>query len=175
MASTEQSEANPSSPAASGNFGANEWLVEEMYERYRRDPASVDAAWHDFFVDYRPADAAQTHDGPPARPAPTGAQTDAVPEATGPATAPLTRAGQRPDGHVATVAAEPQPARAAPSPESRPGATPAAESRPSAAPAVMGDATASPLRGAAARVVANMDLVAAPCRPRPACAPCRPS
>ena len=58
MASTEQSEANPSSPAASGNFGANEWLVEEMYERYRRDPASVDAAWHDFFVDYRPADAA---------------------------------------------------------------------------------------------------------------------
>ena len=156
MASTEQSEANPSSPAASGNFGANEWLVEEMYERYRRDPASVDAAWHDFFVDYRPADAAQTHDGPPARPAPTGAQTDAVPEATGPATAPLTRAGQRPDGHVATVAAEPQPARAAPSPESRPGATPAAESRPSAAPAVMGDATASPLRGAAARVVANM-------------------
>ncbi len=156
MASTEQSEANPSSPAASGNFGANEWLVEEMYERYRRDPASVDAAWHDFFVDYRPADAAQTHDGPPARPAPTEAQTDAVPEATGPATAPLTRAGQRPDGHVATVAAEPQPARAAPSPESRPGATPAAESRPSAAPAVMGDATASPLRGAAARVVANM-------------------
>ena len=51
MVSTEQSEANPSSPAAGGNFGANEWLVEEMYERYRRDPASVDTAWHDFFVD----------------------------------------------------------------------------------------------------------------------------
>ncbi len=37
------------------DFGANEWLVEEMYERYLTDPTSVDAAWHDFFADYRPA------------------------------------------------------------------------------------------------------------------------
>ena len=36
------------------SFGANEWLVEDMYERYRTDPGSVDAAWHDFFDDYRP-------------------------------------------------------------------------------------------------------------------------
>ena len=156
MASTEQSEANPSSPAASGNFGANEWIVEEMYERYRRDPTSVDAAWHDFFVDYRPADAARTHDGPPARPVPTEARTDAVPETTGPAPARLTPAEQGRDGHVAKVAKEPQPARAAPTSESRPSAAPTAESRPSATPAVIADATASPLRGAAARVVANM-------------------
>ena len=27
------------------DFGANEWLVDEMYERYQRDPASVDKAW----------------------------------------------------------------------------------------------------------------------------------
>ena len=101
MASTEQSEANPSSPAASGNFGANEWLVEEMYERYRRDPASVDAAWHDFFVDYRPADAARTHDGPPTRPVPAEEQTDAAPErAAEPAPARLTPAEQGRDGHV---------------------------------------------------------------------------
>ncbi|MEO6501327.1 MAG: 2-oxo acid dehydrogenase subunit E2, partial [Jatrophihabitantaceae bacterium] len=26
-----------------------------MYERYLTDPAAVDAAWHDFFADYRPA------------------------------------------------------------------------------------------------------------------------
>jgi 2-oxoglutarate decarboxylase len=37
------------------DFGANEWLVEEMYERYLSDPAAVDAAWHDFFADYRPS------------------------------------------------------------------------------------------------------------------------
>jgi 2-oxoglutarate dehydrogenase E1 component len=37
------------------DFGANEWLVEEMYERYLADPTAVDTAWHDFFADYRPA------------------------------------------------------------------------------------------------------------------------
>src|SRR5689334_14304716 len=31
------------------DFGANEWLVDEMYERYQRDPDSVDKAWWDFF------------------------------------------------------------------------------------------------------------------------------
>jgi multifunctional 2-oxoglutarate metabolism enzyme len=41
-----------SSPAS--QFGPNEWLIEEMYERFLADPASVDAAWHDFFADYKP-------------------------------------------------------------------------------------------------------------------------
>jgi len=146
VVSTEQSEANPSSPAAGGNFGANEWLVEEMYERYRRDPASVDAAWHDFFVDYRPADAARAQDGPSARPAPTEPKSDAVPKVPEPATARVAPTESDRDGHVGTVAKESRPGRGAASPEPRP----------NAAPAVVGDATASPLRGAAARVVANM-------------------
>ena len=34
-------------------FGPNEWLVEEMYEQYLADPSSVDAAWHEFFTDYK--------------------------------------------------------------------------------------------------------------------------
>jgi multifunctional 2-oxoglutarate metabolism enzyme len=38
-----------SSPRPSSDFGANEWLVEEMYERYRQDPNSVDRAWWEFF------------------------------------------------------------------------------------------------------------------------------
>jgi len=33
----------------SGNFGANDWLVEEMYEKYMADPNSVEATWRDFF------------------------------------------------------------------------------------------------------------------------------
>ena len=36
-------------------FGANSWLVEEMYEQYRNDPASVGATWQEFFSDFRPA------------------------------------------------------------------------------------------------------------------------
>ena len=36
----------PSRSGATSGFGPNEWLVEDMYERYQADPASVDAAWH---------------------------------------------------------------------------------------------------------------------------------
>ncbi|WP_414638248.1 2-oxoglutarate dehydrogenase E1 subunit family protein, partial [Actinomycetospora sp.] len=43
-----------SSPAA--QFGPNEWLVDEMYQRYLADPDSVDTAWHEFFADYAPSD-----------------------------------------------------------------------------------------------------------------------
>ncbi|MGW2465159.1 multifunctional oxoglutarate decarboxylase/oxoglutarate dehydrogenase thiamine pyrophosphate-binding subunit/dihydrolipoyllysine-residue succinyltransferase subunit [Streptomyces sp. NPDC001761] len=31
-------------------FGLNEWLVDEQYERYLHDPESVDEKWRDFFV-----------------------------------------------------------------------------------------------------------------------------
>jgi 2-oxoglutarate decarboxylase len=47
-----------SSPAA--QFGPNEWLVDEMYQRYLDDPNSVDEAWHEFFADYAPADGENT-------------------------------------------------------------------------------------------------------------------
>ena len=30
-------------------FGANEWLVDEMYEKYQKDPESVDKVWWAFF------------------------------------------------------------------------------------------------------------------------------
>ena len=48
----------PSSSMSSqaGQFGPNEWLVEEMYQRFLDDPTAVDPAWHDFFADYRPGD-----------------------------------------------------------------------------------------------------------------------
>ena len=31
------------------DFGANDWLVEEMQERFLADPASVDPAWVEYF------------------------------------------------------------------------------------------------------------------------------
>ncbi|MDO9495459.1 MAG: hypothetical protein Q7J48_07140, partial [Nocardioides sp.] len=49
-----QSSGNPSSassPQPSSSLGANEWLVEEMRERYTADPGSVDATWVDYFTD----------------------------------------------------------------------------------------------------------------------------
>src|SRR5690606_13006712 len=61
-------------------FGPNEWIVEDMYQRYLADPSSVDPAWHEFFVDYRPG---ATTDGGPS----TGA-TSTAPAAATPSTAP---------------------------------------------------------------------------------------
>ena len=42
-------------PAANTDFGPNECLVDELYQRYQADPGSVDRAWWSFFADYHPA------------------------------------------------------------------------------------------------------------------------
>ncbi|MEY3582843.1 MAG: putative 2-oxoglutarate dehydrogenase component, partial [Actinomycetota bacterium] len=39
------------------DFGANSWLVEEMFERFREDPNSVGETWKEFFSDFKPAGA----------------------------------------------------------------------------------------------------------------------
>ena len=41
--------ANPPSDNSLADFGANEWLVEEMREQYDRDPGSVGPEWAAFF------------------------------------------------------------------------------------------------------------------------------
>ena len=46
------------SESAGSAFGANSWLVEEMYEQYRADPESVGESWREFFEDYRSMTAA---------------------------------------------------------------------------------------------------------------------
>ncbi len=40
--------------AAQADFGPNQWLVDELYQRYQADPGSVDQAWWSFFADYHP-------------------------------------------------------------------------------------------------------------------------
>ncbi|MEI7641993.1 MAG: multifunctional oxoglutarate decarboxylase/oxoglutarate dehydrogenase thiamine pyrophosphate-binding subunit/dihydrolipoyllysine-residue succinyltransferase subunit [Actinobacteria bacterium] len=37
-----------------GSFGPNEWLVDEMYENYLRDPNSIEESWRQFFSNYKP-------------------------------------------------------------------------------------------------------------------------
>ena len=39
---------------AGTDFGPNEWLVDELYQRYLADPASVAREWWSFFADYQP-------------------------------------------------------------------------------------------------------------------------
>ncbi|WP_306370360.1 multifunctional oxoglutarate decarboxylase/oxoglutarate dehydrogenase thiamine pyrophosphate-binding subunit/dihydrolipoyllysine-residue succinyltransferase subunit [Nocardiopsis sp. CC223A] len=45
------------------DFGPNEWLVEELYQKYLNDPNSVDKAWWNFFADYKPAESAGAKSG----------------------------------------------------------------------------------------------------------------
>ncbi len=41
-----------STTASGGSFGANAWLVDDLYDQYLADPASVAPSWREFFVDY---------------------------------------------------------------------------------------------------------------------------
>ena len=34
---------------AMDDFGANDWLIEELFDQYTADPASVDPAWAAYF------------------------------------------------------------------------------------------------------------------------------
>ena len=116
------------------SFGTNEWIVEEMYQRYLTDPSSVDPAWHDFFADYRPA-----IEPPVAKAAQVTEETPQAPvEPVLPATPGQAKA---PAGTAA-----PAPAQAKPAPK--------ASEKP--AP-VKAEAKNVPLRGVSARIVENMD------------------
>src|SRR5579859_2043879 len=82
----------PSGSAPPADFGANEWLVEELYQRYLADPGSVDRAWWSFFADYQPSLPNGTGPQPVLRPVP--AQAAPAPAPSAPAAAPAAPAGQ---------------------------------------------------------------------------------
>ena len=121
--------------STSSPFGQNEWLVEEMYRKFREDPASVDQSWHEFLAGYSPdaaGDAAAAANGH-AKPATPAANPSPAPPVAMPASAPP----------VAMPAPAPPVAAAVP------------------APAVAAETTgtdAQVLRGAAAAVVKNMNV-----------------
>ena len=75
-------------------FGANSWLVEEMYQRFLDDPRSVSDAWREFFADYRP----MVSPAPAAAPtSPAGATPSAGPAPAAPvASAAVTANGAAP-------------------------------------------------------------------------------
>ncbi len=88
MSAPTSQQANPKD-----GFGPNEWLVDEIYQQYLKDPHSVDKAWWEFFADYQPADPAartepaRTEPAPDAQPTPPAAA-PAKPAPAEPAPAP---------------------------------------------------------------------------------------
>lgn len=57
-----------STEGTTGDYGANEWLVEEMYAQYLQNPDSVDKEWWPILEKYQPK-SLQTNPATPANPA----------------------------------------------------------------------------------------------------------
>ena len=87
-----------------GEFGANEWLVDELYEQFKVDKHSVDKAWWPILEAYHPVVDGSSAAAPPpaAPPAPTGSEPK-------PVTAPIPVVGQAPVARTTTKPAAPQP------------------------------------------------------------------
>ncbi|ALG84301.1 multifunctional oxoglutarate decarboxylase/oxoglutarate dehydrogenase thiamine pyrophosphate-binding subunit/dihydrolipoyllysine-residue succinyltransferase subunit [Gordonia phthalatica] len=152
-----------SSSISESDFGQNEWLVEEMYQRFQTNPESVDPSWHELLKNYRPSTtAAAPANGatPPAAPAPA-ATPPAAPAA--PAPAPAARVAPKqavtldtePAKKAAAPARTPAPARESAATKAASGTSMAASTaKPADADAVD---TNRVLRGPAAAIVRNMN------------------
>jgi 2-oxoglutarate decarboxylase len=128
----------PGAPTG-GAFGPNAWLVDDMYEEYRSDPASVSESWREFFADYTPAGSATPDVAAPATnggPATNGAPVSANGSPAGASAAPPSASEVTGAGVVRAVTTAPAPVAA---------------SMPTDEPAPV------PLRGAAARIAVNME------------------
>ncbi|MFM1937695.1 MAG: 2-oxoglutarate dehydrogenase component [Actinomycetota bacterium] len=125
-----------------GSFGSNEWLVDEMYERYLADPNSVEDDWKEFFAGYKPGNNTAT--------------------ATSAGVPPIPKRQQQPQAPVNAVVT-PEPV-VAPTPQptvrptSQPTPTPAqAVAKPAPQVSAPTSARVEPLRGVANRVVQSME------------------
>ncbi len=156
--------APPGGPAAdpqlnASDFGANQWLVDELYQRYLADPGSVDQAWWSFFSDYRSG--ASSDDEPADLEANGSAPAPAVNGSANGSPAPAPAAPQAsaaPQAPAAPQASTPPPAPAAPqTPAPAAAAAPAARPAPAKPAAPQAEGQRNRLRGAAARTAVNME------------------
>ena len=164
---------SPTTAPAEADFGANDWLLEEMYEQYSADPSSVDQTWAEYFKAHGApgteagngavAEASQPQRQQVAEPGPDSAAPSVTTSA--PASAPA----------QASPAAQPQdqPARRrtptvekpSPTKEVRPsapggrGGVPADPPSPTDRPSVaIAEPVKTAMRGAPARTAKNMEI-----------------
>ncbi|CAN5603186.1 multifunctional oxoglutarate decarboxylase/oxoglutarate dehydrogenase thiamine pyrophosphate-binding subunit/dihydrolipoyllysine-residue succinyltransferase subunit [soil metagenome] len=158
--------------SSEGEFGANEWLVDELYEQYKVDKNSVDKAWWPILEAYQPVDTTAT---PPAEAPPTLVPASAAPAPAAPApTAAAPAAPSEPRSEGARPPAQSSDAHPVTAPIAVIGATPIARTtaRPAAqqpipaqAPAVAPSAGAenpeddkvTVLKGMTKTLAVNMD------------------
>ena len=126
---TRPDQTSPGSPAAGGSsrsqsaeldtagpvgtaddVGANDWLLEEMYEQYREDPNSVAPSWKEYFSSRTNGHHPEKTSSPATAPAkPSASATPATPAKTQPAPA----ASSQSNGTAEAPAAQAPRARAA--------------------------------------------------------------
>ncbi|MCI9858987.1 multifunctional oxoglutarate decarboxylase/oxoglutarate dehydrogenase thiamine pyrophosphate-binding subunit/dihydrolipoyllysine-residue succinyltransferase subunit [Microbacterium proteolyticum] len=104
--------------SSEGEFGANEWLVDELYEQFKVDKHSVDKAWWPILEAYHPVVDGSSAAAPP----PSAPPAQAVSEPK-PVTAPIPIVGQAPVARTTAKPAKPQPI-----PAQAPNAVPSASS-----------------------------------------------
>ncbi|MEY4035258.1 MAG: 2-oxoglutarate dehydrogenase component, partial [Actinomycetota bacterium] len=128
------------------DFGANDWLVEEMYERYQADPTSVPTEWVTYFQNNPQAGAAVAN----------------APQANSPkgGTPPTPKPVTPPNISYTPPSTPAAPFQTQPVVRSL-DATPATPAQPVAKPiptlATPSASTLEPIRGVAARVVQSME------------------
>ena len=159
----------PQSESPSPDFGANEWLVDEMFEQYQKDPGSVSPEWVTYFKSNGAAGSNGTTTAPAGNPAPTKdapakpAETKAAPAAKAEEKKPESRAAEKKaasgqDTSTGPVpVAKPRPASAAAEPANSGSKPVAKDARPAAPAAASDEPTLTVLRGAPARTAQNMD------------------
>ncbi|MHC6212391.1 multifunctional oxoglutarate decarboxylase/oxoglutarate dehydrogenase thiamine pyrophosphate-binding subunit/dihydrolipoyllysine-residue succinyltransferase subunit [Rhodococcus ruber] len=160
------------SSSSTSQFGQNQWLVDEMYQRFQDDPSSVDASWHEFLTDYSPeaavaggANGATQTQRPAQSSAPTSTESTPASKAA-PAETPPKATPAPAKSDTAPAKAGTAPAKAAPKPAepaAKPAAAKPAPAKPAAKPAPAKPAASATqeeskvLRGAAAAVAKNMN------------------
>ena len=155
MSSVSSSRPSSASSSSVAGFGTNEWLVEEMYQQYLADPSSVDQAWHEFFADYRPGSPVGGGDREEPAASANGAAARRSPPRRRP---PRRRPPPQKRRRARTGRSRPAPAqgrRERAAPTASPPQAPAAEGR---RPRPVAAGKQSPLRGASAAVVKNMNV-----------------
>ncbi|MFN3254073.1 MAG: multifunctional oxoglutarate decarboxylase/oxoglutarate dehydrogenase thiamine pyrophosphate-binding subunit/dihydrolipoyllysine-residue succinyltransferase subunit [Ilumatobacter sp.] len=119
-------------------FGANSWLVEEMYEKFVHDPDSVGDQWQEFFADYK-----------------SGAPSVAAAAAASPKVRAIS-AGHAPVEELPAPAAKSAPSPAPASPSASPSAA-ASEAGAKGVDEAGAEPVGAPIRGAGAAIVKNME------------------
>ncbi len=170
--------------ALAEEFGANDWLLEEMYEQYVSDPGSVDPSWAEYFKTHQlgggsngsTGNGASGHTPEPATPAaspaastppskPASATAAPAKKTAPPAPAPSTPAQPAAGAPAASAAKRPATVErptanknARPSAPGNRGGVPADPPNPANRPTVdLEEPVRTVLRGAPARTAKNMD------------------